>query len=186
MGDVLERSALHHGAAAALCGGTRNISHRDYRETCLRLGNALAARGIVPQDRVAILMNNGIDMIFVFGAAETHGFIAVPLNWRLAGAEILRTVDDAQPAAIVFDPQYADIAAETIRRPGGPRVVLSVGGGHGFAENLTEVLASAPPDRPARPPRPAGPRASCWTRRARWRRSGMRRSRCGWTRATAG
>jgi fatty-acyl-CoA synthase len=71
----------------------------------------LAARGIQPGDRVAILCRNRVAFFeLLFGCAK-RGAILVPLNWRMPAAELAPLVADAEPSLLFFGAEDAEVAA---------------------------------------------------------------------------
>ncbi|MEL6638150.1 MAG: class I adenylate-forming enzyme family protein, partial [Bacteroidota bacterium] len=83
-----------------------------------RLGNRLAghlnrAYGIERGDRIAILAENCLEYLLLFVAAQKTGAILVPLNYRLASAEIDFLLDNAAPRWLVVEAKFRDRAAAT-------------------------------------------------------------------------
>jgi long-chain acyl-CoA synthetase len=70
-------------------------------ERSSRIATALAADGVGPGDRVAMLERNTPLCLEVMFAAAKCGAVYVPINWRLAPAEVAAVIDDAQPAVFV-------------------------------------------------------------------------------------
>jgi acyl-CoA synthetase (AMP-forming)/AMP-acid ligase II len=147
IGAILERNATRFGDQVALFDDQSSLTHRALFDRAARIGAALTERGVGHQDRVAFLMPNGIELICLYSAAELSGFIAVPLNWRLAPAEVLRMVNDCRPRAIVFDPRFAELAEQIVRSPEGPTVSISATEAFDFAEQLDECVAAARPSQ---------------------------------------
>jgi fatty-acyl-CoA synthase len=74
---------------------------------------SLAERyGIAVGDRVAVLSRNDARVFEMLYACALLGAIAVPLNWRLAAAELTAVTCDADPAVLVHDNASAAVAAE--------------------------------------------------------------------------
>ena len=48
-------------------------------------------------------------MEIMFASFRT-GMIALPLNWRLSEAELLRVLEDGEPAFVFFSPEYETLA----------------------------------------------------------------------------
>lgn len=57
--------------------------------------------------RVATVARNSGLLLVLHLAAVRAGAIFVPLNWRLAAPEIQALMDDAEPALLVHDPEFA-------------------------------------------------------------------------------
>lgn len=82
IGGLIRRAALHYGDAPCLCEGARVVSFRAFDAMTDRLGNALLARGLVPGDRVGVLLPNGIDCLVAYYALAKSGLVRVSLNTR--------------------------------------------------------------------------------------------------------
>jgi len=73
----------------------------------------LAALGVAPGDRVAVLALNHPRTLALFFACARLGAMLAPLNWRLAGPELQWILDDAAPRVL-----FVDGSAPEIGRPG--------------------------------------------------------------------
>ncbi len=99
---------------------------RDRAEAAAR---GLARLGVRRGDRVALLMENGVEILDLLFACGRLGAILVPLNWRLAAREIADLMRDVEPSLVVAGPEYVDLAQATA--PDVPLVTadeLSIGG----------------------------------------------------------
>lgn len=63
-------------------------------------------------DRLAVLAENCLEYFVLFSAAQKSGFILVPLNYRLAPAELNFMLDDSRPALILVEKQFKQKLAE--------------------------------------------------------------------------
>ena len=82
-----------------------------------RVANWLIAElGACSGARVATLARNCADMLILQHGCIRAGAIFVPFNWRLAGAEIAMLAQDAEPALLFHDPEFAapDCAARLL------------------------------------------------------------------------
>jgi acyl-CoA synthetase (AMP-forming)/AMP-acid ligase II len=86
---LIRRSAQFYGDAPCLTEGQRTLSFRQFDELTDRLGNALLALGLVPGDRVGVLLPNGIDALLAYYALAKSGLVRVGLNTR-------ETIEDHQ------------------------------------------------------------------------------------------
>lgn len=81
-----------------------------------RLTGVLAGQGLQAGDRLAWLgLNHPLQLAALFACARL-GAIFMPLNFRLATAELQQIVDDAAPACLVHDESHA-VAAAALRVP---------------------------------------------------------------------
>jgi fatty-acyl-CoA synthase len=79
-----------------------------------------------PGARFAWLGRNSTTLLIAQLACERAGLIFVPLNWRLAPAEIAALVQDAQPGFLVADADFASVAA-TVNAPWAERCAFDGG-----------------------------------------------------------
>jgi acyl-CoA synthetase (AMP-forming)/AMP-acid ligase II len=79
----------------------RALTFRQWDERASRLANALLGLGLTKGDRVALLAYNCVEWMELYVALARAGLIAVPVNFRLAGPEIVYIVRDCEAAAIV-------------------------------------------------------------------------------------
>jgi fatty-acyl-CoA synthase len=101
----LERSEAIYGAEPAIvCAGTR-LSYRDYAERVRRLAGALAAFGVARGDRVLYLGMNCHRLLELYYAVLPLQAILVPVNVRLAPAEIAFILADSAPTVLVASPE---------------------------------------------------------------------------------
>jgi acyl-CoA synthetase (AMP-forming)/AMP-acid ligase II len=84
---------------AVVCGEVRR-NWRDFSQNINRVANALLRDGIGKGSRVAVLMDNSIDMLeMVFGAVKS-GACVVPLSGLLTGPQLAGLIDDSQAVAV--------------------------------------------------------------------------------------
>ena len=93
---------------------TQDEQKLNYSEVnCLsnQLANGLLDLGIEKGQRVAVLGENSIEHALMFYAAGKIGAVAVPLNYRLAPAELAYIIDDSEVALLLAtDPTDATLA----------------------------------------------------------------------------
>jgi acyl-CoA synthetase (AMP-forming)/AMP-acid ligase II len=89
---------------------TRSMTFRTWNQRACRLANALAGLGLSKGHRVAILAYNRIEWAEIFAAAAKAGIIAVPINFRLTGAEAQYILENSGAAAIICE----DVLTSTI------------------------------------------------------------------------
>ena len=116
---MLARAAALHGERTALRHGGRRITYRELDELTARLGSALLRRGLVRGDRVALFMRNAPEHTIVVLGAMAAGLVVVPINAKLADAELDVILEDSGARALVHDGRGA--------RARGPDVVVETG-----------------------------------------------------------
>jgi len=86
-------------------------TYRELDARSERLAAALGGAGLVQGDRVATLTGSNPEHVVVFFACAKAGLILLPLNWRLAHAELAYQLADAEPALLLASPEFAETAA---------------------------------------------------------------------------
>ena len=131
--DVCDRHAAARPDAPALIfededGRVATWSFAHLKAQSDRFANALAAHGVVPGDRVAVLLQQSREAAVAHIGAYKAGMIAVPL-FVLFGEDALEyRLGDCAAACIVTDPgQLPKILAIRARLP-GLRAIFVVGG----------------------------------------------------------
>ena len=155
LADLIARNALLHGdRPAVICRG-RRYTHAEHAARIWRLANAFASLGLKPGDRVSFLSHNRAECLEIYGAAESGGFIATPLNWRLAPAELAKVLDDCRPSALIFEEKFGAVI-QVLRTDGKLRGVRLIGldQSSGDGAEYEELLAATSAARPAHRPAP--------------------------------
>ncbi len=92
--------------------GGRTLTWAETYDRACRLAGALAADGVGPEDRVAVLDRSGIEFFEVFFACSLLGAVSVAVNWRLAPAEMAAIVEDAGARVLLYGADYDGAVAE--------------------------------------------------------------------------
>ncbi|MFF4235813.1 long-chain-fatty-acid--CoA ligase [Actinomadura geliboluensis] len=107
--EVLRERARSHPDRLAYIAGDNEITFRDFDRRADRVANALAAAGVGPGDRVAILDKNSLEYAEqLFGAARI-GAVQVPVNYRLAPDEVAYIVNNAQAKVFIVGPEFVPV-----------------------------------------------------------------------------
>src|SRR5262245_67368 len=108
---MIVRGASVHGDAPAIIDGDREISFRQFQRRAEALAGGLAALGVGKGERIAILAQNDVAYLDLYGACARQGIVAYPINWRLTGQEVERVIERAAPAMMVVDVSALAVAA---------------------------------------------------------------------------
>lgn len=133
---TLRRASRLRGRSVAVVDGATELGYADLQSWCDRMASGLARRGAVRGDRVAVLGANSAEYLAAYFAVPAAGHVLVPLNSRLADAELRQVLDDCEPVVVVVDEAHRE-RAEALTGSGGAGVVT-------FAQLLAE-----PDGRPA-------------------------------------
>ena len=104
--EMLHASFAAAPSELALVEGDTRLTYAQLDALSARLAAHLAARGIRTADRVALILDNGLDVVLCVVALARLGAILVPLGTRLRRSEISFIFEDAEPVAVIYHAQY--------------------------------------------------------------------------------
>ena len=87
IGEMIRTAGRRFGDAPAILCEAQTMSFKAFDEATDRLGNGLLLLGLVPGDRVAVMLNNSIECLVAYYALAKSGLIRVPLNLRETAKE---------------------------------------------------------------------------------------------------
>jgi fatty-acyl-CoA synthase len=88
----------------------RRLSYAELDAYADRWAASLQRSGIGDGDRVAVLAGSRLELVALFYACVRVGAALVPLNWRLAPAELAAVLDNARPSLYVVDARFHALA----------------------------------------------------------------------------
>ena len=123
---------------------------RTYAELNARanqLARALRARGLGPDDGVALICGNRPEFAEVLAACLRSGLRVTPINWHLTGDEAGYIAADCGASALIADVRLAESAQGAAAVADGVTVRLAIGGAiDGFDDYDAALAAEAPDD----------------------------------------
>ena len=141
--------ALGRGAKVAIRDAAGDVTYAALAADVNRAGNALAALGLDPGDRVLMIVKDCPLFFYLFWGAIRAGFVPVPLNTLLRAADYRFVIANARAACIVWSPDFArDVEpalAEASHRPA--HAFTAEGDGDTFTARLaaaSDALEPAP------------------------------------------
>ncbi|MEU5976817.1 amino acid adenylation domain-containing protein [Streptomyces sp. NPDC047315] len=148
-GDLLPelfaaQAARTPGAVAVECAADR-LTYGGLAARSNRLARALIERGVGPEDRVAVLLRPGLDLVVALLAVVTSGAAYVPLDPKHPERRIAHMIEDAAPRLLLTEPGCAPGTA-----PGCPVMEVDAG-----AQGESAPVADADRVRVLRPAHPA-------------------------------
>jgi long-chain acyl-CoA synthetase len=103
LADALAHARRNHARATAVIDGEQRFDYAQLTERCQKLALGLRSLGLAHGDRVAILAANGHRYLEAFCGIPSGGMIAVPLNTRLAEAELKAILRDSGARVLLTD-----------------------------------------------------------------------------------
>src|SRR5438552_9386290 len=113
---TIRKQAATRPDAKALTFQDRPYTYKDLDDRSSRVAQGLRDAGVGERDRVAFLDKNCPEYFdTLFGGAKLNA-VDVAVNWRLAPAEILYTVNDAQAKVLFVGEEFAPAVDEIAGR----------------------------------------------------------------------
>jgi long-chain acyl-CoA synthetase len=98
---LLERSAALRPEKVALVHDAERASYRQINSRANRLAGFLRAQGVVPGDRVVLLLENGLQYVESYYGVLKAGAVAVPLNYEIKADSLADLLGQLKPRAII-------------------------------------------------------------------------------------
>jgi acyl-CoA synthetase (AMP-forming)/AMP-acid ligase II len=112
--DAIRRHATDKGDAIAYWTPSRTWTFAQLWETAGRVAAGLAKQGIGPGDRVACLTKHTAQCVALVLAAQRLRAVCMPVNWRLAPAELDYIFKDGQAKFLMADQAFAAAAKPNV------------------------------------------------------------------------
>lgn len=134
LGDILQEKATTHRRAPFLKFREGELSFGEVNQTANRVAQGLAAAGVRQHDRVAIMLPNCADFLYLIFALARLGAVAVPINIDYKGDLLVHVLTTSDISMLVVDEPFLDrIAAAEAVVPKLARVVVR---GNGVPKGL--------------------------------------------------
>jgi fatty-acyl-CoA synthase len=139
LSDWLDDCAERYNERPMVLTDNLELSYADVATQSRRLADGLAALGVQPGDRVAMIMANYPEFVTVKFAIARAGAIAVPLNYLYRSDELQFVLADARCRVVITMTGFADLdyQAALDLMPDPPTVVLLDTDGRARSGTLT-------------------------------------------------
>ena len=143
---VLEHHATRTPDKPIAVFGDDVVTYRQMADRSAALATGLQARGVGAGDVVGLLSYNSVDFLETIFAANHLGAIAMPINWRLAAAEVAFILEHSQARAFVCDDELLDLGDDATDRVDGDLVRVAISTrSHEDWERLSDVRVTTDP-----------------------------------------
>jgi len=112
LGQMLKINARHFPSTTALKDKDRSFTYPETNSRVNRLSHSLLGLGLKKGDKVAVLLENCIEIIETYLAVAKTGIIIVPMNFRLVGKDIDYIVNNSDAKALIVDNEFAQVIDE--------------------------------------------------------------------------
>jgi len=109
LGQQLKMNAKKYPTTVALKDRDRSYTYPETNQRVNRLAHRLLSLGLSKGDKVAVFMENSIEIVEIFLATAKTGLVIVPINFRLVAREVEYIVDNSDAKAFFSDTEFAPI-----------------------------------------------------------------------------
>jgi len=130
LGQNLKVNAKKFSDKPALMDRERSCTYSELNRRVNRLSHSLLSLGLKKGDKVALFMENSIEMVEMYLAAAKTGIVIVPVNFRLVGREIEYILNHSDAKAITVHDEFVpaiDRIKENLKNI-SPKNFIAVGG----------------------------------------------------------
>ncbi|MEW6334023.1 MAG: AMP-binding protein [Thermodesulfobacteriota bacterium] len=159
LGQMLKVNAKKFPAKTAMKDRERSFTYREMNERVNRLAGSLLSMGLRKGDKVAVLLENCIEIVEVYLATAKTGIVIVPINFRLAGRDIEYILDNSDAQMLIVDSEFVPVI-DTMRSrlaniPADRYAVVgAMRQGYMEYDRLIECSSDREPDAQVRPEDP--------------------------------
>ena len=115
LGQNLKVNAKRYPDTVALKDSKRAFTYPEANKRVNKLAHSLLSLGLEKGDKVAVLLENCIEIVEVYLATAKTGLVIVPINFRLIGPDVEYIVDNSDARAIVVHDEFTP-CVEAIRQ----------------------------------------------------------------------
>jgi acyl-CoA synthetase (AMP-forming)/AMP-acid ligase II len=146
VGDSLTRTAARHPQGMAVVDGDRRFTYTEFNAWVNRVANALAARGYLRGDALALASGNSAEFLVTYYACAKIGVVCVPINLGWRAEEVAYVLGHSKSRGIVVESQLLDVMSDTLGKVPGVTDVIVAPGTSTAAKGFTfEALADGFP-----------------------------------------
>ncbi len=142
-GEILAGNARRYPDRIAWRFEGSSWTWREANERVNRFANALAARGMKPQDRVAFLSENSHRLAEIYFALTKAGLIAVPINARSVAREIDYVLMEVGARALLVSSGLESRLKGISSDLSGYACLVGIGGAHHQPLDYEDMLSGA-------------------------------------------
>ncbi|MFJ7669308.1 class I adenylate-forming enzyme family protein [Lysinibacillus sp. NPDC097195] len=142
MTDILQNYATQQANAIATVYGEKRITYGEFYKCSERFAAYLQQQGYEKNDVIALYTLNSDLFLIAYIGIQLAGFVAMPINTKLAAREVNFIVEHSQAKGLIYDERIEDILAdvpyafhhvitlkqmkEIIKQDGGQRKVVQL------------------------------------------------------------
>jgi fatty-acyl-CoA synthase len=109
VGDLFDYMCMHYRDRTAIVSGERRLSFNDLEDSGTRLANALLGLGFGRGDRLAVLMPNCPEVLFIDFAFAKCGMVRIPLAYYLRVEDMVFMLRETGASGILYHEAFREV-----------------------------------------------------------------------------
>jgi acyl-CoA synthetase (AMP-forming)/AMP-acid ligase II len=150
LGQILKVNAKKFPHTVALKDRERSFTYPEVNQRVNKLAHSLLALGLKKGDKVAVLLENSIEIVEVYLATAKTGIVIVPINFRLISPDVEYIADNADAKAFIVHDEFVE-TVDPIRprlTQIAPENYIVVGQSKPGYRTYEEFIAASPESEP--------------------------------------
>lgn len=109
LGQILHVNAKKFPNTIAIKDKNRNYTYPELNKRVNKLSHSLLSLGLKKGDKVAVLLENSIEIVEVYLATAKTGLVIVPINFRLVKKDINYILNNSDTQALIVHDEFTPI-----------------------------------------------------------------------------
>jgi acyl-CoA synthetase (AMP-forming)/AMP-acid ligase II len=150
LGQHLKLNAKKYPDTVALKDAERSFTYPEVNRRVNRLAHGLMGLGLEKGEKVAVLLENSIEIVEVYLATAKCGLVIVPINFRLTGKDVEYIANNSDARAIIVHDEFTSVV-DNIRENLDnidPKHFFAVGPPVNGYQNYEDLVANKPGNEP--------------------------------------
>jgi acyl-CoA synthetase (AMP-forming)/AMP-acid ligase II len=150
LGQVLKVNAKKFPNTVALKDRQRSFTYPQTNRRVNKLAHSLLSLGLNKGDKVAVLLENSIEIVEVYLATAKTGLVIVPINFRLVGSEVAYIANNSDAKAFIVHDEFTPTvdAIKPALKNIGPDNYIVVGKERQGYREFERFMRAAPENEP--------------------------------------
>jgi acyl-CoA synthetase (AMP-forming)/AMP-acid ligase II len=108
LGQILKVNAKKFPDRIAIKDCTRNFTYPELNRRANKLAHGLSSLGLRKGDKVAVLLENSIEIVEAYLATAKTGIVIVPINFRLVSREVEYIAENSDATAFIVHDEFTE------------------------------------------------------------------------------
>ncbi len=138
--SIINRNANLYGDRVGWISAEERITHGKFRDRVDRVAKGLSDLGLKTGDRIAVIAQNSLEFLYLYGASARVGIIIVPINWRLKPEEVEYIIADVSPRVVFADSEFQELLGPLASKFGFVEKSFSMGKAEGVFAGFDDLM----------------------------------------------